>query len=293
MNWSTLDGSAPLILAHRGASGPLPEHTLVGYALGLGQGADVIEPDLVPSADGVLYARHEPALRNSTNISVLPEFAPYQRDGEWWSVALRAEQLDRLRARQPLPGRDRAFDDLHPLPRWQAIIDWAAQAAVDRGRPVTLYPEIKHPSELAAHGVDPVPHFIASVAALPDGVRVWVQCFEVEPLYRVYLATGLPCALLLDADADWRTAIAAHGSWLSRLGVNKRLLDSGLVAEAHARGLRVDAWTFRDDALGDGFARIADEMQAAMRHGADGLFCDFPATGVAARAALAHAGATL
>jgi len=283
MNWNTLDGSPPLILAHRGASGPLPEHTLAGYALGLQHDADVIEPDLVPSADGVLYARHEPALRISTNISALPEFAPYQHDGDWCSVALRAEQLDRLRARQPFPGRDRSFDDLHPLPRWQAIVDWAAQAAIERGRPLTLYPEIKHPSELAARGVDPVPRFIESVAALPDGVRVWVQCFEVEPLYRVYLATGLPCALLIDAEDDWQTAIAAHGSWLSRLGVNKRLLETGLVADAHCRGLRVDAWIFRDDALGTGFAHIADEMQAAMRHGADGLFCDFPATGVAAR----------
>jgi len=284
MNWTTLDGQPPLILAHRGASGLRPEHTLEGYALGLQQGADVIEPDLVPSADGVLYARHEPALRNSTNIAALPEFAPYQRDGEWWSATLRAEQLDRLRARQPFPSRDRAFDDRYPLPRWQAIIDWAAQAAAARGQPVTLYPEIKHPSELAAQGVDPVPRFIDSVAALPASVRVWVQCFEAAPLSRVYQATGLPCALLLDADDDWRAAIATHGSWLARLGVNKRLLDSGLLAAAHARGLRVDAWTFRDDALGAGFTRIADEMQAAMRQGADGLFCDFPATGVAARA---------
>src|SRR3546814_16696836 len=113
-------------------------------------------------------------------------------------------------------------------------------------------------------------------------------CSSDLPLYRVYLATGLPCALLLDADDDWQTAVAAHGSWLSRLGVNKRLLTSGLVADAHSRGLRVDAWTFRDDALGAGFAGIADEMQAAMRNGVDGLFCAFPATGVAARAALVH-----
>jgi glycerophosphoryl diester phosphodiesterase len=57
-SWNTLDGAPPLVIAHRGASGLRPEHTIEGYALALAQGADVIEPDLVPSADRVLFARH-------------------------------------------------------------------------------------------------------------------------------------------------------------------------------------------------------------------------------------------
>jgi glycerophosphoryl diester phosphodiesterase len=287
MNWNTRDGQPPLILAHRGASGLRPEHTLEGYTLALQQGADVIEPDLVPSADGVLFARHEPTLARSTDISRLAQFAARQRDGEWSSLDLSAAELDALRARQPFPGRSTAFDDQYRVPRFAAILDWAAQAAADRGRPLILYPEIKHPSEFATRGVDPVPLFIAAVQALPAHVSVWVQCFEAEPLRRVHAATGLHCALLLDADDDWRAAIAAHGGWLSRLGVNKTLLGPELLDLAHTRGLAVDAWTFRDDALGAGFAGIEYEMQAAMRLGADGLFCDFPATGIAARGAMA------
>ena len=62
LGWKTLDGRAPLLIAHRGASGYRPEHTLEAYALGIEQGADFIEPDLVLSQDGVLHARHEPML---------------------------------------------------------------------------------------------------------------------------------------------------------------------------------------------------------------------------------------
>lgn len=286
MSWRTLDGAPPLILAHRGASGELPEHTLAGYARALAQGADVIEPDLVPSADGVLFARHEPMLSASTDVDAHPELSMYRVDGEWHSQRLPAALLDRLRARQPFPGRDRGHDDRYPLPRWTAILDWAARAAAERGMPVVLYPEIKHPSALAAQGVDPVPLFIDSLAKLAPGVQVWVQCFEAKPLRRVQRATGCPCALLLDRDDDWRAAIAAHAGWLSRLGVHKALLTDELIASAHAAGLRVDAWTFRDDALGAGFADIHTELEWALQTGADGLFCDFPGTGIAARACL-------
>ncbi|MCE8472649.1 hypothetical protein LZ189_27030, partial [Rhodovulum sulfidophilum] len=72
--YNTLDGNAPLIVAHRGASGYLPEHTLGGYELALEMGADVIEPDLQMTADGVLVAMHDATLARTTNVEAL--FAP-------------------------------------------------------------------------------------------------------------------------------------------------------------------------------------------------------------------------
>lgn len=289
MKWNTLGGQPPQIIAHRGASGPLPEHTLAGYALALGQGADIIEPDLVPSRDGVLFARHEPALARSTDIATRPGFADRRRGEDWVSIDLDAAELDSLRAVQPFPGRSRAYDGLHGIPRFGDILHWAGLAAAERGRAVIVCPEIKHPTELAAAGHDPVPRFLEAVEKLPPGVEVWVQCFEPEPLRRVFDATGLPCCLLLDKDADWRAAIARHGDWLFSLGVSKRLLmdetgqPTGLIEAAHGAGLRADVWTFRDDAVAPGFARVEDELTAAMRLGVDGLFCDFPQTGVAVR----------
>lgn len=290
MSWRTLSGGAPEVIAHRGASGELPEHTLAGYALALAQGADVIEPDLVPSRDGVLFARHEPLLGRTTDIAQHARFASRRRDDDWHSTDFDAAELDTLRAVQPFPGRSRAHDGLHPLVRFDVLLQWASQAARERGRPVTLYPELKHPAALAAQGHDPVPLFIDAVRVPPPGVAVRVQCFEVDALRRVHAATGLPCVLLLEADADWRGAISAHRGWLAGIAPDKRLLadadgrDSGLVAAAHAAGLRVDAWTFRDDAVGEGFANIGDELCAAIARGVDGLFCDFPATALAVRA---------
>ena len=101
MSWDTLDRSPPLIIAHRGASGLRPEHTLEGYALALEQGADVIEPDLVPSADGVLFARHDAGLARSTDIAAREAFRMRQRDGDWPCDSLAASEMDSLRAVQP------------------------------------------------------------------------------------------------------------------------------------------------------------------------------------------------
>jgi glycerophosphoryl diester phosphodiesterase len=294
VNWPTLRGAPPDIIAHRGASGLMPEHTLAGYALALSQGADIIEPDLVPSRDGVLFARHEPGLARSTDIAMRPQFSNRLRDGDWQSIDLDADELDTLRAIQPFPGRSADEDRRHAIPRFEHILRWAGQAAAERGAPVLLYPEIKHPARLAALGHDPVPRFIESVSRPPTGVEVWVQCFEPEPLRRVSEATGLPCCLLLDADSDWQAAIERHGGWLFSLGVSKRLLigedgqprdppSRGVVELAHRAGLRVDVWTFRDDAVAPGFSSIEDELIAAMQLGVDGMFCDFPKTGLAAR----------
>lgn len=292
--WRTLDGRPCEVIAHRGASGLLPEHTLAGYALGLAQGADVIEPDLIVSRDGVLFCRHEPQLARSTDIAARAEFADRCRDGDWLSSDFSAAELDRLRAIQPFPGRSRAHDGQHALPRYDAAIEWAAQAARERGAAVTLYPELKHPAWFVERGCDPVGVFVTTARSLPDGVKVRVQCFEGGPLRAVHDAIGLPCTRLLDVGDDWQAVLAADGGWLAALGVNKRTLwrdevDSGLVAAAHAAGVRIAAWTYRDDQVGAGWSSIEEELQAAMRLGVDALFCDFPATAVRVRDSLATA----
>jgi len=83
----TLDGRPPLVIAHRGASGYLPEATLEAFQLAIDQGADVIEFDLISTKDGVLIARHDAELAISTDVANRPEFADRKRvdwlvDGE-------------------------------------------------------------------------------------------------------------------------------------------------------------------------------------------------------------------
>jgi glycerophosphoryl diester phosphodiesterase len=283
MRWRTLDGQPPRVIAHRGASGPRPEHTLGAYQLALEQGADIVEPDLVVSEDGVLFARHDAGLGRSTDISQREEFEAQRVDGDWPCDRFLAEEIDGLGAVQPFEGRSREFDGRWAPPRWQAVLAWAREQARRRDARVLLYPELKQPAFFAERGVDLVGAFIDSIAELPPEVEVWVQCFDAGALRRVHEGTGLRCSLGVDADSDWRALLHEHRGWLGGLVAAKALLGQGLVEAAHADGLRVDAWTFRDDRLGAGHASIEAELEWAMERGADALFCDFPATGLRVR----------
>jgi glycerophosphoryl diester phosphodiesterase len=102
----------PILIAHRGASGYLPEHTLAAYRMAIEQGADFIEPDLVSTADGVLIARHENEIGGTTDVASRPEFAARRTvrhiDGEpmtgWFAEDFTLAEIKRLRARERLPG---------------------------------------------------------------------------------------------------------------------------------------------------------------------------------------------
>ena len=290
--WATLDRQPTRIIAHRGASGPLPEHTEPAYALALEQGADVLEPDLVISRDGALIVRHDRGLRRSTDIASRSAFASRQRDGDWWVDDFDRSELAALRAIQPFAQRDHRHDGQHALLEFSRLLAWTAAAAQQVDRPLPLYPELKHPAEFAAAGHDIVAAFIAAVRD-HDAQRVplWLQCFEVEPLRRAHEALGLPVFLLLDQHADWHSSIEAHGSWLSGFGVAKSLLQSpqgagssALVEAAHTRGLQVHAWTYRDDSLPSGVDCVEQELEFAFALGVDAVFCDFPTTALACRA---------
>lgn len=299
--WCTLDSQPPRIIAHRGASGLRPEHTLEGYRLAIAQGADVIEPDLVPSADGVLFARHERALGRSTDIAQREGLAARKRlDAaaalDWFAEDLSSAEIDQLRAMQPFPGRDLGFDRQFAIPRFNEILA-LARSQWRQGRALGVYPEIKHPLELAARGIDSTAILIdclKQASCIGAASPVWVQCFELAPLARVHQVCGNPVFALFEADAiagvSWLRTLHRQAPWLSGVALPKAALIGAtgvaeLIGAAHDLGWQVHVWTLRDDAVMAGMASVHQEYQSLFTLGADALFCDFPASAVAALAA--------
>jgi glycerophosphoryl diester phosphodiesterase len=285
----------PLLIAHRGASGPLPEHTLAAYRLGASQGADAIEPDLVMSKDGVLMARHDHYIGVSTNVSTL--YPERRRTGvgvdtpEWFTEDFSSEELAQLRARQPWPKRDQSHNDQYAIASFDEVLQLRATLESELGRAIYVYPELKLPSYFAHLGLDPVPAYVDAWKARSSSVRsrILTQCFEADTLRRLREALGpkakltqlLPALkgdqvveITIDEIARYANAIGAHK--LALIDVNGG--STGLLEAAHARGLKVHVYTFRDDAMPAHYSTPETELQAFLALGVDGLFCDFPAT---------------
>jgi glycerophosphoryl diester phosphodiesterase len=304
MRWRTLDGQPPRVIAHRGASGFMPEHTLEAYALAIEQGADVIEPDVVISRDGVLFARHDRGLARSTDVATRPEFAERARvDGDgrrdWYVDDFDAEEIERLRAVQPFEGRARQYDGVFGVPRLQSVLDLAAREGINRARPIAVYPELKHPGQFAERGLDPVATLVAMLAVRARrevGPPVWVQSFDCGCLGSVRAALGIPVYPLYDAEAldgvAWK-ALAAELKAQRFQGValeKSRLLGDAEPHRAidllHREGLAAHVWTFRDDRVPPSWSDAVAELTAYLKLGVDAVFTDFPGTAVRARAAL-------
>ena len=299
-HWNTLNGLPSRVIAHRGASGYRPEHTLDGYALAAAQGADVLEPDLVLSRDGVLFARHDLGLARSTDIASRPEFAARAREvagqRDWWVSDFSAAELDTLRAIQPFAVRGAQFDGHFALPRLSMLLDLRGVLSAQQGRPLALYPELKHPAYFRALGIDPVAALHAELephGLLGGASPIWIQCFDHVVLREAYERCGNPCFALLETVpenfSDRDALLRELAGWANGVAVNKYLLwdnaanDTGVTAAAHALGLLVHAWTFREDQPSAPFATPNEELQAAFKSGVDALFCDFPDLAVAAR----------
>jgi glycerophosphoryl diester phosphodiesterase len=292
-----------LVIAHRGASGERPEHTLEAYRLAIQQGADFIEPDLVMSSDGVLFARHDPWLSDSTDIASRPEFAGRKRtlkspEGEehtdWWSFDFTAAELKTLRARQVREGRAKTFDGLYAIPEFREIVALAQSEGAARGRAVGLYPETKWPAEHTAEGLDmaaAVVEVLTSAGLNRPGAAVFVQSFEPGILKTLRTRLEVPLIQLVYPE-NWQPgapaniALAEIAAYADGVGPYKSLLMDPLTgeatsyaADAKALGLDVHAWTFRDDDKPAWAPTPEDEIRAAVAAGATGVFTDFPATG--------------
>jgi glycerophosphoryl diester phosphodiesterase len=196
----TLTGQRPVVIAHRGASGYRPEHTLAAYEMAIAQGADFIEPDLVMTADGVLIARHDNILDFTTNVGDLPQFAGKKTtkniDGSshtgWFAEDFTHAEIKQLRARErrsgsvPTPFRPAncQFDDRWPVPTLVDVIKLA------RAGGVGIYPETKHPTHILQETGHDINQVLLNTLQL-HGIRnfndlpVYIQSFEVQNLQRL------------------------------------------------------------------------------------------------------------
>jgi glycerophosphoryl diester phosphodiesterase len=267
----------PLIIAHRGASGERPEHTLASYERAIDQGADYIEPDLVLTKDGVLVARHENEIGGTTDVADHPEFADRKTsktiDGVvmtgWFTEDFTLAELRTLRARERLPelrAANTRFNGLYQIPTFEEILQLVRAKEAEAHRRIGLYPETKHPTYFATIGL---PHQAALLGLLSkygydtQDDPVFIQSFEVGNLKALRAATRLRLIQLVDAQggpadlpgttyADMLTVqglkdIATYADGIGP-AASMVLAPEGataLVGRAHDAGLQVHVWTLR------------------------------------------------
>jgi glycerophosphoryl diester phosphodiesterase len=278
-----------LVIAHRGASGYRPEHTLSAYRLAAVQGADYLEPDVVATLDGVLVCRHENEISGTTDVAEHPVFADRRMtkivDGSavsgWFAEDFTYAELRTLRTRERMPGlrvANTAYDGLEAIPTFDAVVDLARRESARQGRPIGVLPEIKHPAYFRRLGLPLEELLTERILALGlRGDEIMVQSFEPTSLRRLSVMTRVPLVQLIDAESapndflrtgDGRTyadliepnglrevatyaqVLAPHKDLLIPRAADGRLCEPTRLADrAHRVGLAVQAWTFRAERL--------------------------------------------
>ena len=209
--YPTLKGDKPLVIGHRGASGYLPEHTLESYKRAIELGADFIEPDLVATKDGVLIARHEPNITNTTDVATRAEFAGRKTkkmvDGVeeegWFASDFTLAEIKTLRAVQPMADRDQSHNGKYQIPTLQEVLDLAKTEGAKAGRTVGVYPETKHPTYHVNLGLkleDRLLSVLAQYGYTTKSSPVIVQSFEVSNLKYLRTKTQIRLVQLVDAN---------------------------------------------------------------------------------------------
>ncbi|MFQ6173202.1 glycerophosphodiester phosphodiesterase family protein [Oryzobacter sp. R7] len=216
----------PLVIAHRGASGYRPEHTLAAYELAVTQGADVIEPDLTMTRDRVLVARHEPEIGGTTDVVTHPEFADRrttkQVDGTavtgWFVEDFTLAELKTLRAEERLPllrpGSAR-YDGRFEVPTFEEVLDLRARLTRQSGRTIGVIPEIKHSTFLHRAGLDPEAALVRAVTRHGLNTRkapLWTQSFEWTPLVDLREQHGYRAQLVFLATSGGPYDLRAAGT---------------------------------------------------------------------------------
>ncbi|MET0370625.1 MAG: glycerophosphodiester phosphodiesterase [Sphingobium sp.] len=269
--------NTPLLIAHRGASGERPEHTLASYERAIDQGADYVEPDLVLTKDGILVARHENEIGGTTDVASHPEFADRRTtrtiDGKqvegWFTEDFTLAELRTLRARERLPeirAANTRFDKLYQVPTFEEILELVRAKEAETGRRIGVYPETKHPSYFAGIGLPhqaPMLALLTRFGYLTEADPVFLQSFEIGNLKALRAVSRLRIIQLIEgqggpADMPDLTydammtlgGLQAIAEYADGIGpaIVRVLTPEGptnLVRDAHEAGLQVHVWTLR------------------------------------------------
>jgi glycerophosphoryl diester phosphodiesterase len=297
---ATLDGAAPIVIAHRGASGYLPEHTLGGYELAIQLGADYIEPDLQFTSDGELVAMHDSTLNRTTNIEAL--FAP--RNGGYAVSDFSLAEIKTLTVTPTgtgstsYPGFTPASGNPYRIPTFQEVLTLAAAQSALTGRTIGVYPEAKQAdpamedailSTLQANGYSSASHsvFIQSFSSNTIMSMHAKQEAQGTDMRLVVLGAavtvgGVPMLGVTDVAGGVISlediALFADGVGVV-IGVAAYEITQDFIDAAHAAGLLVHGWTFAkiDPAL------AAAEYEHYLALGMDGVFSNYTDLAVEAR----------
>ncbi|UYQ61151.1 glycerophosphodiester phosphodiesterase [Streptomyces peucetius] len=214
----------PTVIAHRGASGYRPEHTMGAYQFALDVGAHVIEQDLVPTKDGHLVCRHENDITGTTDVADHPEFASRRTtksvDGVsltgWFTEDFTLAELKTLRAKERIPGtrqENTLYDGRWTVPTFEEVLKWAEKEGRRRGRPVWLYVETKHPSYFRSIGLgleERLAKLLRRYGRHRADSPTFLQSFEPTSMERMARLVGTPRVVLLwtpdDRPWDFREA---------------------------------------------------------------------------------------
>lgn len=282
----TLDGKPALVIAHRGASGYLPEHTLAAYELAVAMGADYVEPDLQLTRDGQLVAMHDASLARTTDVA--ERFAA--RNGGYLVADFSLEEIRTLgmrlqgSAKLAYPGFKPS--SAHPLrvPTLEEIIALLRRLEAQGARAIGLYPEAKQAGPRLAQQILGV----LSASGYVGTDKVFIQSFDadtVRNLQRRQSSMGLHYKLvLLSGSANRLLAMDLQrvAGYASGVGVSIRGegMSRSFIAMAHAAGLSVHGYTFAEaDAL-----QAEPEYRKHLNWGMDGVFSNYPDLARKARA---------
>jgi glycerophosphoryl diester phosphodiesterase len=300
----------PLVIAHRGASGYLPEHTLAAKTLAFEMGADFLEQDIVASRDDQLIVLHDVFLDRVSDVAI--KFPGRHRDdGRYYVRDFDLDEIRTLNAWERMhedgtavyPGRypaQRGDFGFNTLAEELALVQ---RLNADHGRSVGVYPEIKRPAWHKEEGIDIVPLLLDTLTEFnyeDQRDQVYIQCFDDAEIRRLRNALSSPYKLVqligenawheaatdydaMRTDAGLRKiaesadAIGPHIGHLYELGDDSVPVSTGLVKLAHEAGLTVHPYTFRVDDLPSGFTCFEDLVRFCVSDlRIDGLFTDFP-----------------